>query len=266
VLKEGRVQPGRGSLAEVLPASLLDQLTAATDGIAHWRASSGTVHQLRVAARDADVGRGFTPPQGGREGPPYEDKENDFLPLTDAAARRISVASVVDQAGRRGPSDGSRGVHDADRLVGTLVHRLLQRVGFEADSSAITAVSGLLRPGEMMGDGDAATLDEAVAVYRAICHRPDLRALYAAGERFHEVPFTMRADGMLLRGTIDCLIRTGPHRITLLEFKTGRPRDEHRLQLDLYRRAAERLFPDSAIDTRLVYADRESPPGRSRCP
>ena len=63
----------------------------------------------------------------------------------------------------------------------------------------------------------------------------------------------MRLDGAVLRGTIDCLIRTAPGRMTVLEFKTGRPRDEHRLQLDLYRRAAERLFPGMVVDARLVY-------------
>ena len=63
----------------------------------------------------------------------------------------------------------------------------------------------------------------------------------------------MRLDGVMLRGTIDCLIRTASDRVTVLEFKTGRPRDDHRVQLDLYRQAAERLFPGLSVDTRLVY-------------
>jgi ATP-dependent exoDNAse (exonuclease V) beta subunit len=64
----------------------------------------------------------------------------------------------------------------------------------------------------------------------------------------------MCVDGRIVRGAIDCLIRTAPDRITVLEFKTGRRRDEDQIQLDLYRRAAERLFPGAAIDARLVYA------------
>ena len=64
----------------------------------------------------------------------------------------------------------------------------------------------------------------------------------------------MAVAGRIVRGTIDCLI-TSNEKVTVLEFKTGRPRDEHRLQLDLYRQAAERLFPDCAVDGRLVYAD-----------
>lgn len=102
--------------------------------------------------------------------------------------------------------------------------------------------------------GAADLARRAADAYRAICGRPDLRAIYEAGERLHEVPFTMRVDGAFVRGTIDCLVRSEADRMTVLEFKTGRPRDEHRLQLDIYRRAAERLFPGCAVDARLVYA------------
>ena len=96
--------------------------------------------------------------------------------------------------------------------------------------------------------------DAAVAAYRAICARPDVRALYASAERWHEVPFTMRVGPDIVRGAIDCLIRTSPGRMTILEFKTGRPSGEHHAQLDMYRRAAERLFPGFVIETQLVYA------------
>jgi hypothetical protein len=41
--------------------------------------------------------------------------------------------------------------------------------------------------------------------------------------------------------------------MTLLEFKTGQPRAEHREQLDLYIRAAQLLFADATVDGRLVY-------------
>ena len=41
--------------------------------------------------------------------------------------------------------------------------------------------------------------------------------------------------------------------MTVLEFKTGRPRDDHQVQLELYRQAAGRLFPGVTIDAHLVY-------------
>ena len=120
--------------------------------------------------------------------------------------------------------------HDAYRMVWTYSHAIL-------DSSF----------GEI--------LREVFEAYQAISGRPDIRAVYFAGERWHEVPFSTRADdGSVIRGTIDCLIRDPEGKITVLEFKTGLPRDEHRAQLDLYKTAAERLFPGSPVDVHLVYA------------
>src|SRR5687768_3616480 len=52
-LKDGRVQAGRGSLAEVLPASLLDTIAQAqlSDGRADWTEAGGTVHRFQVVSR-----------------------------------------------------------------------------------------------------------------------------------------------------------------------------------------------------------------------
>jgi hypothetical protein len=41
--------------------------------------------------------------------------------------------------------------------------------------------------------------------------------------------------------------------VTVLEFKTGRPRPEHERQAELYRLAAEALFPGADVETQLVY-------------
>lgn len=163
----------------------------------------------------------------------------------------VGRAFTARLAGRKAPPhEGS------DQLIGTLVHRLLQRFGFDPHTDVLTVetVRGMLRA-EEMGDEDAeGCVATALAAYRSVCGQPDVRALYLNGDRLHEVPFTMRADGRFVRGSIDCLVRTADDRLTVLEFKTGRPRDEHRAQVDLYRQAAERLFPGCAIDARLVYA------------
>ena len=82
-------------------------------------------------------------------------------------------------------------------------------------------------------------------------------------ERLWEVPFALRdpaappRDGepaVVRRGTTDCLTRDAGGRITVLEFKTGRPRAEHTRQLDAYVAAARAMFPEAAVDGRLVYA------------
>jgi hypothetical protein len=41
--------------------------------------------------------------------------------------------------------------------------------------------------------------------------------------------------------------------VTVLEFKTGRPRPEHERQADLYRQAAEAIFPGAPVESRLIY-------------
>ena len=50
--REGHLDPARGSLAEVLPGSLLTQLERARPGVEHvrWTSSAGTVHTFRVPA------------------------------------------------------------------------------------------------------------------------------------------------------------------------------------------------------------------------
>jgi ATP-dependent exoDNAse (exonuclease V) beta subunit len=142
--------------------------------------------------------------------------------------------------------------HTSDRLVGTLVHRLIQRVGFGAEPEAAAAAARqLLRPDEAPDDRDA-PIERAVNGYLALSQRDDVRAVYASGRVLHELPFTMAADGGWLRGTIDCIVQRAEG-MTLLEFKTGRPRPEHRRQVELYRRAAERMFPGVSIDARVVY-------------
>ncbi len=66
------------------------------------------------------------------------------------------------------------------------------------------------------------------------------------------MPFTMQIDGQIVRGTIDCLIASAD-RVTVLEFKTGRARREHEAQAEVYRTAAQALFPGLPVESRLVY-------------
>ncbi len=258
-LKDGQVAPSRGSLAEVMPPSLLQQLGSGGSDRREWRASSRTVHRFRmcsnelldedaVVAASAEV-RALAP------------VTSDFAPLLDTSPGPQTVASLLERGDTLTPSRRSWSKSSEwHRLTGTLVHRLLQRYGAAVDSAGIgtDAVMPLLLAydaAEAVVEGSAADLaTDAAAAYRSICARPEIRDLFTDRECLHEVPFTMRVDGRIVRGAIDCLIRTAPDRITVLEFKTGRRRDEDQVQLDLYRRAAERLFPGAVIDARLVYA------------
>jgi ATP-dependent exoDNAse (exonuclease V) beta subunit len=277
VLKDGVVQPGRGSLAEVLPASLIARfaeaspkaertsLAASENDVVIWPAASGGSHAIRVcaaapapAAHDAASRSALT-----------VSTETDFTRLDDAVAPRQTVASAIGDAGRdetglaevdlqtRLP-DETRLADESDRLVGSLVHRLLQREGLAADVSdawIAERLGSLVRVEESIAIVDRqAVMRRAAAAYRAFTTHRELRALYLSGTAYHEVPFSLSIDDRIVRGTIDCLVRTPDGEIAVLEFKTGRRRAEHDAQTAVYQQAAVALFPGSRVVTQLLYA------------
>jgi hypothetical protein len=155
----------------------------------------------------------------------------------------------------------------SERLRGTLVHRLLQRLGAvpspissEPDRIAQLAAQ-LISPEENDEVDDVFSLcTDAAEMYGRLIARADVRDLYGRGDAFHEVPFCRTVDGSVVRGTIDLLVRwsdpaSGASRATILEFKTGRPAPEHTVQAMTYRDAVEALFPGDSVETRLVYVD-----------
>jgi ATP-dependent helicase/nuclease subunit A len=253
-LKEGRVQPGRGSLGEVLPPPLLEQFAVAMASPAsvEWVASSGTRHVLRVCSAQSAITVG--------ERPEAEAIDGDFAPLPNAGTPRVTAGALVADA----VAPRRRAGGDSDLLIGTVVHRLLQRNGL----AAIDAVPLRVAARAALRDEELTLVEEldpfvtaAADAYLAICGQPEVRMLYGAGERLHEVPFTLQHDGVFVRGSIDCLVRstdgTGS-RLTILEFKTGRPRPEHQAQVDLYTRAVQAMFPGAPVDARLIYAQSSS--------
>jgi len=262
VLKDGRLQPGRGSLAEVLPPSFLDRFgeaAAAADAVS-WRASSGAMHTLRVCAV-TELRSGSDDTVAPRA--PHDHGASDFLPLEDLAVPRLPVAAAIG-----GDDQGGMTLHggqESDRLVGTLVHRMLQREGLAGDVTdewIAHAARSLIRVDESIDVADRDVLiDRAASSYRAFSAHQELRAIYLSGDTFHEVPFSLAVDGRVVRGTIDCLVVRrgvgGP--VTVLEFKTGRPRPEHQAQANLYRLAVQALFPGTDVVTRLVYSGDGTP-------
>jgi ATP-dependent exoDNAse (exonuclease V) beta subunit len=104
----------------------------------------------------------------------------------------------------------------------------------------------------MLENPDAAAAS-ALATWNRLRTQPDVMALLGMPDRYHEVPFSLRQPTGILRGTIDCLIRKTDGSLVVLEFKTGKPRPAHQLQLDLYVAAAREMFPGSLVEGRLVY-------------
>ena len=294
VVKEGRFQPTRGSLGEVLPLSVHGLFAEAAAGAASvsWAGASQT-HAITVCPApdrtvevDLEISAGLEPPAGlppsvnlrrtvgqhcfvGSRCDPTSveagqprlaadaapDLESDFLPLDDDTTRRVTVSELASPALHEAVPDPYDG-HGSDRSTGILVHRLLQRVNFDAEPSdqqlrqAAASVLNALPTAELW-DADA-VIAATVLAYRQLSSRDDIRELYRSGRPYHEVPFTMRSDGRIVRGTIDCLIASRD-RVTVLEFKTGKPRPEHEAQAQVYQAAAEALFPGLPVESRLVY-------------
>jgi len=266
VVKEGRFQPTRGSLGEVLPPSMHPLFVEAAAGVTNvsWTGAS-QVHMMRVCPQveagfqarlaKADPSAGLKARRYGNVAEPrLDDSQPDFAPLDDRAIRRVTVSELsgdVDEA-RVSRGDGDR----SDRWIGILVHRLLQREEFvsePSDDMLRQMTLGMLDAAALAELDDPTLVVEAVvASFRRISSRGDVRDLYRSGRPYHEVPFTMAVDGRVVRGTIDCLIASN-QQVIVLEFKTGRPRPEHQAQAEVYRAAAQALFPAVAVESRLVY-------------
>ena len=156
------------------------------------------------------------------------------------------------------PSDLTRD-RALDRLAGTLVHRLFS-FKWEAPPGAgevADLLARLTRPEEVVDVPDRARFFEDVArAFQQMAGRPDVRAWLAAGQAYFEVPFSFVSPsepGVIVRGSIDCLVIQPDGAVRVLEFKTGSRRPEHAHQLDIYLEAARHAFPGAAVTGELVY-------------
>jgi ATP-dependent helicase/nuclease subunit A len=267
-MKNGAMQPGRGSLAEVLPDSIKQLFSHAATSFDEcaavgWAGPSARPFNWRIcrAPTQLDV-----PPAAAATAAAEQDSSSDrFGPVPEQASiLRTSVTRwLTDLDGPEQTGAVSRG----DSVVGTLVHRLFQFVDTPA-ADDLARASELLRPEERatLVDVDA-TVQTAVDIWRRMRLRDDVAMLLASGRPFYEVPFSMRgprppdedrpvgqqAGVVVLRGTVDCLIVRADGSVVVLEFKTGSPRPSHQRQLDVYLDAARALFPGALFSGQLIY-------------
>jgi ATP-dependent helicase/nuclease subunit A len=261
VLKDGKASAGNGSLAKVLPKDFLPMFERAgrEEPDVAWTIGART-YPFRVCPRPGPVP--LTRPRVA----PADAPPADFTALTIAADSPASAVTSWGGAADRATGDPAEGVASlSDRLVGTLVHRMLQTAGEsgrgrDAEDVALLARALLLDEEVAALDDVDAAVRQAAAAFRALAARDDVRTLLGSGECLYEVPFSFRQGGRTLRGTIDCLVSRAPAPgappadVTVVEFKTGRKRPEHQAQLDAYVAAARALFPGADVSGRLIYA------------
>ena len=258
-LTGGVVKVGFGSFAGVLPRSLLAQLGLAPVGGDRltWSGPGGRPHVfVLVGPTAAASGSRFSPPRStDRAGDRLEPwRPTGGPPRVQATQIAAAMSAGVAQSGTAG----------TDPVVGRLVHRMLQRdwedarIGLDG-SDAETRVIELMSGEERAREDHRQVAVEAAAIYGRACAQPDVATLLG-GDCLFEVPFSMRRDDVnldgdvvIVRGTIDCLHRWPDGRLTVFELKSGRVQPFHERQLALYVDAARALFPDAAVDGRVIY-------------
>ena len=189
-LKNGAFVPGRGSLGEVLPDSIRALFARAAVSTAE-----ATIPWSAQSTRTFDFHRCATIQIDGTSAP------SDSA-LLRAWILAMGISSPLPPAR---PLPGlRRGVHSrrsrcraGHALTGTLVHRLFQKAaGLEDDASVdrlAQVAHSLLRPDELaIAAGIDGLARDAAGIWQACRRREDVVHVLNAGERIHEVPFSMR--------------------------------------------------------------------------
>jgi len=261
--RNGRVTAGTGSLAAVCPPPLIAAFNEALDAREEvtWR---GTAHQhhFRVCPRASVKERSIVavdPVAIAQDVPPTLQRLE-----TVADFGRGRVVDLVEP--RRAGDDGgaTSGGHDADVILGRAVHRLLGRGDARESDDALHArvIADLHAEERLAPEAPDVCARDVVAIVRLVWQDATLRDVLQAPDTRYEVPIVFRRDEgdsvRVVRGSIDCLANVAGTWL-VLEFKTGRPRDAHKRQLELYVEAVRAMTGGGAVTGRLVYAGRPTP-------
>jgi ATP-dependent exoDNAse (exonuclease V) beta subunit len=258
--QRGQVRRSARSLANLLPASLLAAYAQAgatpdADRVT-WQTTAGQF-AFRVC-RPA--------PFAVASRPLEEDLGDlDVAWLTPAQAGPVAATAgngagpdflLSNQENRPGP-----------QLLGTLVHRLfrLQLAGDLPIEALYRRATESLLPADRLDLNDVdARVREAVSLYSRLRERPEVAVLTSGSgsagggtQVLYEVPFSFAGsndEGVTLRGVVDCLVVPAEGPPVILEFKTGQPRPEHRLQVERYAEAIGRILAVNHVETKILYA------------
>ena len=251
-LKDGAFVPGRGSLAEVLPDSFKTLIGGAATTFPEvdtvgWTGVSGRAYSWRLCRRDMKTSPEKELPQAAGLPPETPVARDDFeAPVSSQPLARISAGALIPDDGDDLSTAGDGPM--SDRLLGIVIHRMFEHADSFAAADPVQAAGlcrRLLREEELIAldDPEAFAADPARIWVRAHA-RADVQEALGGQARFYEVPFSLRDTCGIVRGTIDCLVEKDDG-VVVLELKTGRARSGHRLQLELYVRAARQLLGNS---------------------
>jgi ATP-dependent exoDNAse (exonuclease V) beta subunit len=233
------------------------------DGEVDWTSSGGQAFGFRVCgvASEGDE-------QGSRAEVPADTVPVDVAALVATDLARVAATSVAapeddEPATRERRADRSPG---AERLAGTLVHRLFQRrIAAQTAGDIADIARQLIQPEEWAEAGDAVDLaqvaSDAASMFLHMRDRPEVAELLGSSDCYYEVPFSCRlsgetladAPGAIVRGSIDCLALASDGRVVIVEFKTGQRRPAHAAQVAVYQKAMQAVWPDRIVETLVVY-------------
>jgi ATP-dependent helicase/nuclease subunit A len=269
-LNDGVFVAGRLGLGDVLPPDFRDlfQRAVASQGQIEWVVGDSPRGTVPIGRTCVHRFRACPIPEAAVEVMPPDRKVPADLVLHDfrrlgstppVISRRASDYGVPSTILDTASEDGR--VRSNARIVGSLVHRLLERQPSDPGRTAILdTAAGLLLATERVQQTDLPSLlHAAVDRYLALVSRPDLCTLFSSGRRWHEVPVTVVSGGLRTRGSIDTLIvmdrlEGSAPRAIVLEFKTGDAAPWHQAQLDQYVTAAKALLPGTTVEGILVYS------------
>ena len=262
-LDEGVVKGRSGSIAQVLPETFLSVCERAaqapeTEDTVQWTVKGKGTHSFRVCRASDTV----IPRRDSDSDHTVASRDNDFATLSPRVRLPHVAASrdgSVESPNRALPEESST-AGKSSRLLGTLVHRLLalqQRPEVTQPEEIGRRLREIAQATESVAlDENDHALSDAVTLYQSIAGQDEVVQLLQQ-PCIHEVPFSFFLPGetpRVMRGMVDCLVREDETCVAVVEFKTGKPRDEDRVQLEAYLQAARMFFPDLQVRGRLIYA------------
>jgi ATP-dependent helicase/nuclease subunit A len=240
---------GKATLFGLLPESLravMQDTLSIDEAEIEWKPGDSK-HRLRVIRPEPE-------PRKYRKVEETPEYRLHLEPLDDTSMRRLTVSSLVHE--RTGEEVNPWAIDPIDLAVGATVHRLFE-YAVPVDPTLTDAAFALTPelPGTPPSERRRAT-DEAAVLYQRLHRNPALERLMAEGNIHREVPFALQHEGRVLSGVIDSLVLL-PGRVVVIDYKTGSPRPEHKMQMELYLEAVRSLFPEETVEGLVFYPQGE---------